>query len=154
MGKRDVRVSEFPTWIFALFPFFFVALWLLVCFLIAQSGWNRLREFAITSRPQGRTFWMESASIGSPRYKGALIVVVAREGLFLQPILPFRAFHAPLLIPWRVFASWREEKSFWLSTTAFSIRPANNQTVLLTFESKALRAAVVEAIEAFRVAPH
>ncbi|PQV64176.1 hypothetical protein B1R32_10620 [Abditibacterium utsteinense] len=122
-------------------------MWLLVSFVLAQIGWNQLREFATFEKPPGQNFYLQSATVGGTRYKGALTVVVAERGLYLRPIWLFSFAHAPLLVPWQAFESHTPQKMMWLQTTVFTLRTPSRKKVHLTLESKALCAALVEEIE-------
>lgn len=125
-------------------------MWLLVSFLLAQIGWNQLREFATMEAPEGQNFYMQNATVGGPRYKGALTFVVAERGLYLRPIWLFRFSHPPLFVPWHAFESHIPQKMMWLYTTLFTIRTTRRQKVRITLESKTLCEAVIEKIERSR----
>ncbi len=83
-------------------PFFFVGTWCLTLRIIAGlSGWRRLaRHYAFDGRFTGKVWRFRSARLGRMNFNGALTIGVDRRGLFLAPMILFRPFHRPLLIPW------------------------------------------------------
>jgi hypothetical protein len=125
-----------PLWLLAGFPLYFAALWCGIIFLLSRvGGWHRLAQsFQATSQPTGRKFSMASASLGGTNYNNCLTTVVANEGFFMQPWLPFRMFHPPLLIPWNAFSPFQERKLLWskLYTTAISTRDGRQLKLTLS----------------------
>jgi hypothetical protein len=84
------------------FPFFFAGMWTGVSYLLSRlSGWSALAErYRTGAAPAGeRLPWM-SARIGSVSFRSCLNATLAPAGLHLVPLLPFRLFMPPLLIPW------------------------------------------------------
>jgi hypothetical protein len=97
-------------------PFFvffvvFPAIWVGVAHQLAAKGWNSLLAgYRAPRPPQGKKIGGASASIGIARYNGVLSLWLADEGLYLQPMLLFRAFHPPLLVPWPHIIAIEENK--------------------------------------------
>jgi hypothetical protein len=108
MFKDPVFVSLF----LLVFGFF----WILLCGLLSwQTGW-----VGFTRRhPLGDRAVLESLPytsiqfnyIGS--YSYSMVLTIHADGLGLRPMLLFRAFHAPLFIPWNEIESIREGKEFF-----------------------------------------
>lgn len=92
-----------PLWIMPALPVFFVGLWCGACLLLSfLSGWRRLAAHYATEKPiSGRRFRFRSARARLVRYNGVLNLAVAREGLHLWLLLPFRLGSRRLLVPWR-----------------------------------------------------
>jgi hypothetical protein len=89
-----------PVWIF---PIFFVGVWLLVALFISRvGGWSTLAEYYRADQPFfGTLFRFQAASFrAGSNYNGCLNFGANGEGLYLRPMLLFRAFHPPLFIPW------------------------------------------------------
>ena len=101
-----------PVWVFLLL---FTATWLLVAFFLSRfSGWTRLAEYYRCERPWSLLRFQSAQFRRSANYNGCLNFAANYEGLYMAPMLPFRTFHAPLLIPWteitaRPVKLWR----FW-----------------------------------------
>jgi hypothetical protein len=91
--------TPFPMW---LFPFFIVALWLFVGFVVSRiGGWSTLAEYYRYDQPfSGEMIRAQSAVFGRCGYGSCINFGVNQQGLFMVPILLFRTFHPPLFIPW------------------------------------------------------
>lgn len=90
----------FPLWFL---PLFFVAIWIFVAFMLSRvGGWDRLAESYRSDQPFfGTRFNLQAAQLrAGTNYNGCLTFGANHEGLYLRPIVLFRAFHPPLLIPW------------------------------------------------------
>src|SRR5436190_2273872 len=82
------------------FPFFFISMWVLVVFIISKMGWADLvTNYQSDAAFIGERVGLISASINSANYKNSLILKYNEEGIYLRPILLFRLFHKPVLIP-------------------------------------------------------
>jgi hypothetical protein len=106
------------SWLWALFPVFFVGMWLLISFLLsAIGGWSTLaNHYVARSRVPGRHFYFRSAQLGAGVGYGACLTLgTGPAGLYLAVLPLFRMAHPPLLIPWSDITA-RETKS-WFSTT-------------------------------------
>jgi hypothetical protein len=85
------------------FPAFFVGIWILVAFLLSRvGGWSALSSYYRAQQPFfGTLFRFQAAQFRyGTNYNGCLNFGAATEGLYVVPMLLFRAFHPPLLIPW------------------------------------------------------
>ena len=100
-------------WIIALgIPVLLLVLWLALLYFISRRGW---RSFAVRYRaprlpPLG--FLADHVSFGSASslYRGVVRVAFSTEGLYLATTPSFRAFHAPLLIPWACVRSFKHRR--------------------------------------------
>lgn len=118
--------QPFPVWIIALFPLFFVGIWLLVVGLLATlGGWGALaRRYPDPGDAArgnllvlgGSSLMMRRAPIPFPvTYKRCVTVTLSGVGLHLRVMAFFRFRHPPLLIPWEQvermeaghFLAWR-----------------------------------------------
>ena len=85
------------------FPVYFVALWITVCYLIAKlGGWRTLAQrFRSSGEFTGAKWSFQSAAMRfGTRYNGALTVGANNQGLFIRPIIFFRAWQPALFVPW------------------------------------------------------
>lgn len=104
--KLLTQRGEMPfqnTWLWALFPVIFVAMWLLSTFLISElGGWGRLAvSYASKSSFSGKRFYFRSAQFGGyVGYGSCLTLGSGPNGFYLAVIPLFRLGHPPLLIPW------------------------------------------------------
>lgn len=111
--------SQGPTsWLWALFPVFFVGMWLLISFILSTTGgWSTLaNHYAARSGVAGRRFYFRSAQLGAGVSYGACLTLgTSPAGLYMAVVPLFRMAHPPLLIPWPDITA-RETKS-WFSAT-------------------------------------
>ncbi len=91
-----------PVWLVAVFPLFFVTMWIVVCYIISKKGWSSLaRLYRVEKLPEGQRFDRLSGYFSMQgSYNNALIASISPEGFGLGILILFRAFHPPLLIPW------------------------------------------------------
>lgn len=84
------------------FPFFFVGMWCLTLRILSfMSGWTRLAgRFQSTETFRGQYYRFQSGRLNQVNFRSALEMGVNKRGLFLVPMILFRVFHKPLLIPW------------------------------------------------------
>src|SRR3977135_2062016 len=83
------------------FPFLFAGMWILITFIISRMGWSDLSAHYETINPfLGQRVGIISASINSANYNNSLILKYNEVGIYLRPIIIFRLFHKPILIPW------------------------------------------------------
>jgi hypothetical protein len=103
-----------PVWVFLVF---FAVTWMLVSFALSRfGGWTTLAGYYPAEHPfEGKLIRFQAAQLRrGTNYNGCLNFGASYEGLYIVPMLPFRAFHPPLLIPWtditaRPYKLWR----FW-----------------------------------------
>src|SRR5579863_8770132 len=96
-------LTQHPSLLAALFPLYFVCLWLLVASVVSLlSGW---RSLATLYRAQaaftGSTWRMQSAQMRFlTNYNNVLTIGSSPQGLYLASMFLFRFMHPPLLVPW------------------------------------------------------
>ncbi|HVD05371.1 MAG TPA: hypothetical protein VNB89_05120 [Gemmatimonadaceae bacterium] len=101
-----------PLW----FPVFFVALWCVVCAILAfVSGW---RSLARRYRGEPATV-IDKVTFGSGQlgnwgahYNNCLSVTVGPAGVGLKVLLPFRILHPSLLVPWQEIVACERWRTF------------------------------------------
>jgi hypothetical protein len=95
-------MNGFPLAILVGFPFFFAGVWILVMSLLSMaSGWRRLAEsYQHAGEFRGELHRGQSARLRGVNFNRVLEIGVGEEGLYLVPMVLFRLFHKPLLIPW------------------------------------------------------
>jgi hypothetical protein len=105
------------------FPIAFVAIWSLVCWLIAwMGGWRRLVSvYPARGTPVGKRYGGVYGMMGISSYKGVLTVVVAPEGLHLSTMSIFRPGHPPLLIPWAALRNGEAWPFLWARAMRYTI---------------------------------
>lgn len=88
--------------LFLLFPFFFVGMWVFVCFLLSLfGGWSRLAEaYRARAEFRGKKRYLQSGRLGLTNYNSVLTVGANEEGLYLAVMPLFRVGHPSLFIPW------------------------------------------------------
>jgi hypothetical protein len=89
-----------PFWVFLAM---FAGTWILVAFLLSRlGGWQKLAEHYPADHPfEGQVVRFQAAQFRrSVNYNGCLNFGASYEGVYIVPMLLFRAFHPPILIPW------------------------------------------------------
>lgn len=137
-----------PPWFGVVFPFFFATTWITVVFVISRIGWNGLaKHFRANAKPSGSTYRVVSASINGCNYNNCLTAIVATNGLWLQPWLPFRLFHPALLIPWSAFSPFKEQKILWARRYFSTVTTPDGRRIPWMLIPKALEMEVREQLE-------
>ena len=114
------------------FPFLFAGLWVLVSFIISRAGWAALAANYSTSIPfKGHSVGFISASINGANYNNSLILKYNEVGIYLRPIIFFRLFHRPLLIPWREIKEGPDKKYLFTSFKELIIGSPSVATIRL-----------------------
>jgi len=89
-----------PVWfIFAAF----LGTWVLVTFALSRfSGWVKLAGYYPADHPfDGPLIRFQAAQFrAATNYNGCLNFGGNYEGMYIVPMVPFKLFHPPLLIPW------------------------------------------------------
>jgi hypothetical protein len=105
MSPNSVQrfIDQHPSFFVAIFPVYFLALWLLVGTIISLvGGWFSLSRIYRTRVPFNGTKW--GGQSGQMRwlanYNNVLTLGANQEGLYLTCMFLFRFMHPPLLIPW------------------------------------------------------
>lgn len=114
MDIRDWIVAH-PQVFPALFPVYFLAMWLAVSALSSYlGGWSALAARFRTELPFPDSKWRGQS--GSMRwrcnYGSCLTVGADQQGLFLRTLFLLRFRHPPLLIPWDEISVTR--KRLWI----------------------------------------
>jgi hypothetical protein len=103
-----------PAWFFIVC---FAGTWVLVSFAISRfSGWTTLAGYYPADRPfDGPLIRFQAAQFRhATNYNGCLNFGGNCDGVYMVPVLPFRAFHPPLMIPWTdITASPVKLLRFW-----------------------------------------
>ena len=105
---------------------FFVLLWILVGFVVAQiGGWGELSRYYRAGNPFNGQRW--SFRSGRMRlnmsYNNCLAVGANTQGLYVAVFFLFRTGHPPLFIPWQDI-SVKTGKTLWWPWTEFRFRQA------------------------------
>ncbi len=91
--------------VFALFPVAFVALWVLVLFIIARaSGWSTLADWYRGDPPsdaetRGAHWMVMGRNWFRPSYRNIISLAASPAGLGIRPFVLFRLFQPALFIP-------------------------------------------------------
>jgi hypothetical protein len=96
-------IDQHPSAFAAIFPIYFLCLWLLVGATISvMGGWFSLAKVYRTQVPFDGTRWrMQSAQMRwLANYNNVLTIGVSPQGLYLASMFLFRFMHPPLLVPW------------------------------------------------------
>jgi hypothetical protein len=118
-----------PDWLnqnfpFIVFPFFLLALCILVSYIIAFcSGWRLLAQrFRLEGPFQGQKWFMRSASMRFfGHYNNCLTIGANNFGLYLRPMILYRAGHHPLLVPWTEITVRPTKQAFLFAAVEFRL---------------------------------
>ncbi|MDJ1506675.1 hypothetical protein [Xanthocytophaga agilis] len=114
--------QSFPSILILVFPVFFVSIFVGVIFLISQFGWARLASSYRNDSPfEGKHIGIITARINRVNYKNCLSLKCNEEGLYMRPILFFRLFHPPVLIPWKDIVDVKEKKILFFTTKKLTV---------------------------------
>lgn len=108
------------------FFIFFVLLWVVVGFIVAQiSGWAELSRCYRSGNPfEGRRWNFRSGRMRlNMAYNNCLTIGADSEGLYLAVFFLFRSGHPPLFIPWQDI-SVKTGKTFLWKWKEFRFRQA------------------------------
>ena len=100
MNVQDFT-GRHPGWFLAIFPIYFVTLWLVVATIISRlGGWYALaKTFRAQSPFSGRSWGSQSGRMGSfASYRSCLRIGASPEGLYVATLILFRFMHPLLLI--------------------------------------------------------
>jgi hypothetical protein len=103
LGNPQRFLDQHPTLFVAIFPVYFVTLWLLVGATISfGGGWFSLAKVYRTRVPfNGAKLRMQSGRMRwLANYNNVLTLGVSPQGLYLASMFLFRFMHPPLLVPW------------------------------------------------------
>lgn len=84
-----------------LFPVFFALLGIGAMYVISKRGWKRLAgAYRYDAVGDMRRIGTTSIAINGINYNNCLTLFYNQQGMYLKPIIFFRLFHPPILIPW------------------------------------------------------
>ena len=133
------------------FEFLLIALWCGVCYVIGNvGGWQRLATAfqATGEEPITTTQWCQSGCFGGAfgtRYSNMLFLGLSPAGLRLSVLLPFRAGHPPLFIPWEAFEIVEKKKVFFSAHYVTTVvLPNGEHDVRFRFRSSKLAQAITQ----------
>jgi hypothetical protein len=107
----------------AIFPIYFLCLWLLVAASISfVGGWFSLAKVYRTRVLfEGAKWRMQSGKMRwLVNYNNALTIGVSPQGLYLASMFLFRFMHPPLLVPWNEIKV-RTSKGWVFETVTFTM---------------------------------
>jgi len=94
-----------------LFPFFFAGLFVVVIYVLSKKGWADLvSSYRRDHTFVGKRIGIISAGINGLSYSNCLLLKYNEEGIYIRPILIFRLFHPPVMIPWTETTATRDKK--------------------------------------------
>src|ERR1035437_3439113 len=96
-------IDQHPALFVAIFPIYFLCLWLLVGTIISfVGGWFSLsRTYRTGVRFNGAKWRGQSGQMRwLANYNNVLTLGASQEGLYLACMFLFRFMHSPLLVPW------------------------------------------------------
>lgn len=145
-----------PTTIVAALALFSAAWGGLGWLLARVSGWRRLgRAFAAPGpAPAGRRRRFQTAHFGwFAHYERCLLLILAEPGLYLRPMVIFRFWHPPLLIPWGAITAEERRTLFLLRSLRLTIDLGpSTAPVEITLRGRRLREAVRARVDAWGTA--
>jgi hypothetical protein len=106
-----------------MFPVIGVGLWVVVCFFVARSGWERFaRKYRSNAKKKLKLGPVEKVHdvpkmgfrIGRGWYRYMVRVILTEEGIYFRAILPFRLFHSPFLLPWSSVRSVEKRRGYFV----------------------------------------
>lgn len=104
--------TELAPWVIpTIFLPAFAAMWLLVNFVLYKVSWTKLQErFREDEKINNERIGIISMRFRWINYNNMITAYATPHGLYLKPILFFRLFHKPVLIPWKEIRAIREER--------------------------------------------
>jgi hypothetical protein len=129
-------IDQHPSAFAAIFPIYFLCLWLLVAAVISVvGGWFSLAKVYRTRVPFSGTKWRGRS--GQMRcltnYNRVLTLGASQEGLYLACMFLFRFMHPPLLVPWSEIRV-RRKKGWVFEYVIFTM--GHELAILLRIRSK------------------
>ena len=116
-------IDQHPTLFVAIFPVYFVTLWLVLGTIISYvGGWFSLAKLYRTRLPfNGVTCGMQSGQMRwLANYNNVLTLGASRDGLYLASMFLFRFMHPPLLVPWSAIKV-RRSKGWFFEYATFTM---------------------------------
>jgi hypothetical protein len=128
-------MNSLPFWVLMIFAWPSVE-----AYFSYSSGWRSLAyeyPWPKSLRPAEQTIF-GSLRMNSAYYSSCVTIGVDAAGIYLVPILPFRLFHGPILIPWTDMAQGQFRTDFWQSAFSFV---SGSRSVKVTLYGKPARIA-------------
>ena len=98
-------------------------------------GWTNLEAGYINKDTfYGERVGIISASINRANYRNALILKYNKDGIYLKPIILFRMFHKPVLIPWKEIKEVRDKRILFNTLKELVIGQPVVATITITEE--------------------
>lgn len=96
-------------------PCCFAGMWCLVSWILSRrGGWATLaKRFHFPGTFSGKYYYFQSMRVNKVYFSASLEFGVSEEGLYLVPMILFRLFHKPLLIPWHELQAEQFKKWFF-----------------------------------------
>lgn len=104
----------------------FVLFWLSIVWMIGRlSAWHQLAQRYATNRePSGDQFGWKSVRFGLfTNYSNSVNIAVSFEGIYLRPVVFFRAGHKPLMLPWEAISKMEHSGGGFLASTHLTVQP-------------------------------
>jgi hypothetical protein len=116
-----------------LFPFFIIAIWCFVCFVISRFGWSSwARIYRCDRQLQGKVYRGRSGRFKNQKsYQRALKVVLCEDGIGPFSGLSLSHRHPPLLLPWSKIVGVEEKNYFFFRLLRITLSDAGKT---FTFE--------------------
>ena len=144
-------IDQHPMLFVAIFPFYFIIIWLLVGAINSYvGGWFSLaRVYRTRVVFNGAKWRMQSGQMRwLANYNNMLTFGVSRQGLYLASIFLFRFMHPPLLIPWSEIKV-RRSKGWFSEYVTFTL--GTNSQFLCGFAGSWLRSSESRPINVGRL---
>jgi hypothetical protein len=101
----------------SLYLLVFAFFWILICGMLSWStGWYKFRKkhpFNPTHDPIEQFNFSSIQFNQTGSYTYSILVSIYKEGIGIQPLLLYRAFHKPYLIRWEEISDIKDEKEFF-----------------------------------------
>jgi hypothetical protein len=119
-----------------LFPYLLVGLPLLASFYFSKVGWEELEENYLSEETFiGERIGIISALVGNIRHKNSIILSFNQSGLYLKPIIFFRLFQKPVLIPWGYVEEVRSKKFLFYTYKELVIESSRSVVIIYVKEN-------------------
>jgi len=103
-------------------PFAIIGMLALITFVLSRMGWSDLvARYEFKGVFSGTKIGIVSATINNVNYNGSMILKYNDEGMYLHPVILYRLFHKPVLIPWADIKEVRDRQILFLSIKELSI---------------------------------
>ena len=118
-----------------LFPFLFIAIWLVMGFFLSRTGWKAFADcYPAPDRPSGKAYQSRAAQFNDwAHYKSNTVrIILTDTGVYFSVLLLFRTFHPPFLVPWESVKRIQKKKIFFWHSIQIDVEdPVGKICVLL-----------------------